>query len=175
MELLDLFRKRRSIRNYTGEAIPDEALKKILQAGLLAPSSRAIYPVELVIVRDKETLQKLSRCKATGAAMLAEADAAIVVMGDIAKSDAWIEDGAITVTLMMLEATELGLGSCWVQCRSREAAQGVSTEEYVRRLLNIPDRFGMLSILSLGVPKDALEARSLPAVKCEKVHYERFE
>ena len=47
MELLKLLQSRRSIRKYTDEHISDETLEKILQAGLLAPSSRAIYPVEL--------------------------------------------------------------------------------------------------------------------------------
>lgn len=91
MELLKLLQSRRSIRKYAGERISDETLEKILQAGLLAPSSRAIYPVELVAVRDKEMLRRLSECKAAGAAMLKNADAAIVVVGDTAKSDAWIK------------------------------------------------------------------------------------
>lgn len=97
MELLKLLQSRRSIRKYTDEHISDETLEKILLAGLLAPSSRAIYPVELVAVRDKEMLRGLSECKAAGAAMLKNADAAIVVIGDTAKSDAWIEDCSITM------------------------------------------------------------------------------
>lgn len=99
MELLEILQKRRSVRKYTAENISQDKLEKILQAGLLAPSSRAIYPVELVAVRDKEMLRKLSECKAAGAAMLKNADAAIVVVGDTAKSDAWIEDCSITMTL----------------------------------------------------------------------------
>ena len=174
MELLSLLRKRRSIRKYTGERIPDEALDKILQAGLLAPSSRAIYPVELVAVRDKEALRALSRCKVGSAAMLEGADAAVVVAGDTEKSDAWIEDCAITVTLMMAEAAQLGIGSCWVQCRGRKAGEGPGTEEYVRGLLGIPDRFGVLAILSLGVPAEAPAERGIPDAKCGKVHRERF-
>lgn len=52
MELLELLQKRRSIRKYTGEHIPEDKLERILQAGLLAPSSRAIYPVEFVVMGD---------------------------------------------------------------------------------------------------------------------------
>lgn len=174
MELLEILRKRRSIRKYTNDPIPAEALEKILQAGLLAPSSRGIYPVELIAVRDRETLQKLSHSKLAGAAMLRGADTAIVVAGDTDKSDAWIEDAAITMTLMMTEATALGIGSCWVQCRNRKTALGADSEKHVRKLLNIPERFGVLSILSLGLPDEAPEARSLPDAKSAMVHYESF-
>ena len=164
MELLKLLQSRRSIRKYTDEHISDETLEKILQAGLLAPSSRAIYPVELVAVRDKEMLRRLSECKAAGAAMLKNADAAIVVVGDTAKSDAWIEDCSITMTLMMLEATEQGVGNCWVQCRGRQTSEGTSTEERIRSLLDIPDNFGVLAILSLGMPAEELAPRELPDI-----------
>lgn len=171
MELLKLLQSRRSIRKYTDEHISDETLEKILQAGLLAPSSRAIYPVELVAVRDKEMLRKLSECKAAGAAMLKDADAAIVVIGDTAKSDAWIEDCSITMTLMMLEATEQGVGNCWVQCRGRQTSEGTSTGERIKSLLNIPDNFGVLAILSLGMPAENPETRKLPDINSVKVQY----
>ena len=164
MELLKLLQSRRSIRKYTDEHISDETLEKILQAGLLAPSSRAIYPVELVAVRDKEMLSKLSECKAAGAAMLKDADAAIVVVGDTAKSDAWIEDCSITMTIMMLEATEQGVGNCWVQCRGRQTSEGASTEECVRALLSLPENYGVLAILSLGMPAEELAPRELPDI-----------
>ena len=162
MELYEILQKRRSVRKYTAENIPKDKLEKILQAGLLAPSSRAIYPVELVAVRDKEMLRGLSECKAAGAAMLKNADAAIVVIGDTAKSDAWIEDCSITMTLMMLEATEQGVGNCWVQCRGRQTSEGASTEECVRALLSLPENYGVLAILSLGMPAETPDVRELP-------------
>ena len=164
MELLEILQKRRSVRKYTAENISQDKLEKILQAGLLAPSSRANYNVELVAVRDKEMLSKLSECKAAGAAMLKNADAAIVVAGDSTKSDAWIEDSSITMTLMMLEATEQGVGNCWVQCRGRRTSEGTSTEERIRSLLDIPDNFGVLTILSLGMPAEELAPRELPDI-----------
>ena len=165
MELLEILQKRRSVRKYTAENISQDKLEKILQAGLLAPSSRAIYPMELVAVRDKEMLCRLSECKAAGAEMLKNADAAIVVVGDTAKSDAWIEDCSITMTLMMLEATEQGVGSCWVQCRGRQTSEGTSTGERIKSLLDIPDNFGVLAILSLGMPAENPDAHTLPDIK----------
>lgn len=174
VELLELMRRRRSIRKYSGEHIADESLEKILQAGLLAPSSRAIYPVELVVTREKSVLEKLSDCKAGAAKMLADADAAVVVVGDTEKSDAWIEDCSLSMMLMQLEASELGVGSCWVQCRGRKTPDGESTEVYIRKLMNIPEHFGVLAVLALGIPAQEIDAHPLPCTDCEKVHHGSF-
>lgn len=173
MELLELLQKRRSIRKYTTGDIAQDKLEKILQAGLLAPSSRAIYPTHFVVVREKRMLGKLSQCKAGSAAMLKDANAAIVVAGDTAESDAWIEDCSIAMTLMQLEAAEQGIGSCWVQCRGRRTPDGASTEEYIRTLFDIPESFGVLAILSLGIPAESPAARELPDIEsCEKVSFD---
>lgn len=172
MELLELLQKRRSIRKYTGEHIPEDKLERILQAGLLAPSSRAIYPVEFVVTGDKEKLRELSQCKVGSAAMLADADAAIVVIGDTEKSDAWIEDCSIAMILMQLEAAELGVGSCWVQCRGRTTPQGTGTEDHIKSLFGIPENYGVLAVLSLGMPCEEPAPYELPDVKNEKLHYE---
>lgn len=69
MELLKIMKNRRSIRKYTDEKIPLDKLNMIVQAGLLAPSSKNIRPVEFVVVEDMETLKKLSKRKLTGAGM----------------------------------------------------------------------------------------------------------
>ena len=63
MDLLDQMKHRRSVRSYTGQLIAEEALKKVLQAGLLSASSRSIRPWEFVVVRDRKMLQVLSECR----------------------------------------------------------------------------------------------------------------
>lgn len=165
MELLELLQNRRSIRKYKSEDIAQDRLEKILQAGLLAPSGRAIYPTRFILVQNRDMLDKLSHCKGGSAPMLKGAGAAIVVAGDTAKSDTWVEDCSIAMTLMQLEATEQGIGSCWVQCRGRTTEDGASTEGYIRALFGIPESFGVLAILSLGVPAETPGARSLPDIE----------
>ena len=115
MELMDTILKRRSIRRYTGEDIPEETLQKILQAGLLAPTSRNLKPWEFYVVRDRETLRKLSMVKNAGGGMLAECSAAIAVFGDSERADTWVEDCSIAMSFMMLMAAEQGVGSCWAR------------------------------------------------------------
>lgn len=173
MNFSELARRRRSVRLYSGSPVPEEDLDRILEAGLLAPSSRNIRPVELIAVRDRVTLEALSRCKTAGGAMLAGASCAVVVLGDTLRSDVWIEDASIAMTYMQLQAVDLGIGSCWVQCRLRSGGD-ITCEENVRKLLQIPDHYAVEAILSLGMPAQDPEPAEEPALTCPPVHREQF-
>ena len=89
MEFIDMLKKRRSIRQYTKEAVTGEQLQLVINAGLLSPSSRSIRPWELIVVQNKDTLQKMSECRVGSAKMLANASAAVVVIANAEKSDVW--------------------------------------------------------------------------------------
>ena len=173
-DLLNTMLHRRSIRQYTGEHIPEEQLQSVIQAGLLSASGRRLRPWELIVVRDRDTLEKLSDCREGAAKMLAGADCAIVVLGDLEKSDTIIEDCSIVMANMHLMASSLELGSCWIQGRMRNAPDGGTTEAYVRELLAIPEQYQLEAILSLGVPAKPAPASDLGSLPYEKVHYDRF-
>ena len=119
MDLLNLLIKRRSIRKYTDAKLPKQYLEMILNAGLLSPSGRNRQPWEFIVVEEKEVLAKLSKARAHGAGMLVNAAAAIVVFADPDKTDVWTEDCCIAMSNMHLMATELGVGSFWIQGRLR--------------------------------------------------------
>ncbi|NHM16869.1 nitroreductase [Eggerthellaceae bacterium zg-887] len=155
MDVLGALRNRRSVRVYSEEPIPSMLLDRIIEAGLLSASGRARRPWELVVVRDRAMLAALAQCRDSGAAMLSEADAAIVVVADAALSDTWVEDCSIVMANMHLEAAACGVGSCWIQGRMRQAADGRSTQEYVADLLGLPDNMALEAILSLGMPASA--------------------
>ena len=128
MELMDMLLHRRSIRKYTDEAIPEEKLEKIIQAGLLSFAGKGLNPWEMIVVRDKDMLKKMSGCRTGCGSMLDGADAAIVVLGDEDKSDTIVEDCSIVMAYMHLMADTLGVGSCWLQGRLRTAVDGTSSE-----------------------------------------------
>lgn len=174
MELLEIMRNRRSVRTYTGESVPEETIEKILQAGLLSASGKAVRPWELIVVRDKKTLARMALSRAAGAKMLEGADCAIVVLGNEEMSDVWTEDCSIVMANMHLMADSLGVGSCWIQGRLREASDGRTTEEYLRELLKYPAPYRLEAMLSLGVPKEHPSPRALEELPAEKVHRERF-
>lgn len=174
MELLEMMRKRRSVRTYTPETVPEEKLTAILQAGLLSASGKAIRPWEFLVIRKKDTLQAMSECRVAGSKMLASADCAVVVLGDEKKSDVWVEDCSVAMANMHLMADSLGLGSCWIQGRLREAPGGRTTEEYLRELLGFPENYRLEAILSLGMPQNHPEAYELEKLPMEKIHREKF-
>lgn len=170
MELLEAMLRRRSVRQYTEEAIPEEKLKRILQAGLLAPSSRNRRPCEFYVIQDRELLRKLSAAKATGAAMLADCAAAVAVFGDTEKADTWIEDSSIALICMHLMAASEGIGSCWVQMHLRQSASGTDAEDNVKELLSVPESYRIVGILSLGIPAAEASPHTLEELDWEKIH-----
>lgn len=174
MELLEILQNRRSVRDYTGEPIPKEVLERIIQAGLLSPSSRSIRPWELIVVKDKETLIKMAECRIGAAKMLAGADAAIVVIAKAEASDVWVEDCSIVMANMHIMADSLGVGSCWIQGRLRNTPDGQSTEAYLRDMFGFPKDYALEAILSLGMPAKKGDAYKLEELPMEKVHWEKF-
>jgi nitroreductase len=170
MNLIELMAKRRSIRKYTDEEIPEEKLNKILQAALLAPTSRGKRPWEFYVVKDREVLEKLSKAKKHGSALLAGCNTAIAVFADSDLSDAWIEDSSIALAYMDLMAAEQGVGSCWVQMRMRKDEADGDAEQNVRDILGVELPWRMVGIMALGMPAEEKEPYALDVLKWEKVH-----
>ena len=174
MDLLEIMRQRRSVRSYTFETVSEEDIRKILEAGLLSASGRAIRPWEMIVVKNKDTLRKMADCRDHGAKMLEGADAAIVVIADETKTDVWTEDCSVVMANMHLMASSLGVGSCWIQGRLRTSADACSTEEYLRKLLGFPEHYRLEAMLSLGMPEGGMALREVADVLWEKVHRETY-
>lgn len=174
MNLLSVMLKRRSIRQYTCDPIPAEKLEQIIQAGLLSPSGRNRKPWEFIVVQNPEVLKKLAQCRTAGAKMLENAKAAIIVIGNPELTDVWTEDCSIAMCQMHLMADYLGIGSCWIQGRLREASNRRSTEDYIKELLAIPEPFKLEALLSLGIPAQQAKEYTLEDLQMDKVHYEIF-
>lgn len=174
MELNQMMQERRSVRKYTGEAVPEELMEKILQAGLLSPTSHNSKPWEFIVVKNKETLKALAKCRVGSAKMLEGADAAVVVIANPEKTDVWVEDCSIAMTQMHLMADSLGVGSCWIQGRLRDSEDGRATEEYIRELLGFPESFKLSAILSLGMPESHPAGYSLDSLLTERIHNEKY-
>ena len=167
MSLLEMLQKRHSIRKYTDADISDQDLQTILQAGLLSASGRAVRPWEFIVVRNKETLQKMSGSRVG-------ANAAIVVIADESKTDVWVEDCSIAMSNMHLAASTLGIGSCWIQGRLRMTPNDTTTEDYLRDLLGYPADYRLEATLSLGMPAEEKAQTELSALSVDKIHYEKY-
>lgn len=167
---MDVFLNRRSTRKFNGEKITKDELDNILQAGLLAPTSMNRKPCNFMVVENREILTKLSKAKDHGAELIDGADKAIVVLVDTLIADTWCEDSSIALTYMHLMATEMGLGSCWVQIHLRKK-DGIYAEKVVRDILKVDDHYRISGILALGHSDDIPKPHSLDDIDKSKVHF----
>ena len=166
--------KRRSIRKYSEELLTSDETRKIIEAGLLSPTSKNRHSWEFVAVEEKEMLVRLSECKPQSGAFIADAALAIVVLGNPLESDAWVEDAAIAAMNMQLQAEELGIGSCWVQVRNRFYADNVTSGEYINGLLDIPMPLEVLCVITFGRKEQERTPADTENLRWEKVHIEKF-
>lgn len=169
MNVLDAMYKRRSVRQFEDEDISDEKLDRIVQAALLAPTSRNRNPCQFYVVSNREILEKLSSAKEAGSAFLKDANVGIVVAGDSQKADTWIEDSSIALTYMHLMAAAEGIGSCWIQMHMRKDADGKDAEENVREILDLEENYRIVGIMALGIPAIEREGKSIEDLDYGKV------
>ncbi|MBQ1545239.1 MAG: nitroreductase family protein [Clostridia bacterium] len=174
MDVMNLFCTRRSVRAFTDEPVSSEDLRKILQAGMLAPTGKGIAPWEFLVIEDRATMNKLVGCRAGGAALMKNGVCAIGVFGNTDLSDTCIEDSSSVLTQMHLMASALGLGSCWLQIRLRPADDGTDAAEFVRSVIDYPENMELEAFLVLGHPAEFPAPHDPEAVPFEKVHYETW-
>ena len=174
MTVMQAIEARRSIRHYTDQPVTDEELLAVLEAGRLAPSARNLQGWHFTAVRDASLRGAL--CTAcNGQQMVAEAPAALVVWADgermmgCGQSAATI-DCSIALSFMLLRATELGLGSLYVQGAVR-AMRGTAQEAKLRALLNLPEGFTPVGSAAVGYCSEQLSPRTAPKNDVTKVDY----
>jgi nitroreductase len=172
--LLELLRKRRSTRKFMETEISPELVEKLMQAALMSPASKSSNPWQFILVDDREMLKALSVSKKAGSKPIENCSLAVVVVAETEKSDVWVEDASIASIYLQLEAEDLGLGSCWIQIRCRQNAEGEDSEAVVKRLLGIPENFRVESIIAIGMKEVSKEPYDLDNLQWEKVHIGSF-
>jgi len=169
MEVREAIEKRRSVRAYEDRPIPEEKLKRVLEAARLAPSASNRQPWKFVVVRDVESRKKLGRA-AGDQSFVGEAPvviAAVALRTDHIMScgvHSYPVDLAIAVDHMTLAAVEEGLGSCWI---------GAFSQEEVKRILNIPKQYMVVILLPMGYSTEAGGLKSRKPLE-RIVSYETF-
>lgn len=169
--MLDLLMKRRSIRKYKDQEVEKEVIDKILRGALTSPSSKNRRPWEIIVVDNKEILDKLGDSRGTASRPLKNAPVAIVIVANSENSEIWIEDSSILSTALQLMAESLGLGSCWIQVRNRLTEDNESVETYVKNVLNIPEEYNVANIIALGYPDEEKKPHDPETLPYDKIHY----
>lgn len=154
MDFFEVVRRRHSVRRYTDKAISQEDMNAIITVAESAPSSKNTHSSAFLIIEDPDTLLALSQMRQSGSGPLKHAKAAIVVMGDQTRTDLWVDNCAISATMIQLAATALGIGSCWIHVNGRKRTNDPDdtalAEDYVRELLGIRDQMRVNCIMALG-------------------------
>lgn len=172
MNFLEIAKSRYSVRDYTSQKVEQEKLEKILFAAHVAPTAANLQPVRLIVVQEDEGLNKIGK-----AANLYGAPLAIIVCSEHTK--AWTRpfdrkqtvdiDASILTDHMMIEATELGLGSVWI-CYFKP--------DVIKKEFQLPDTLEPINILAIGYsnenPADQERHATQRISLDELVHYEKL-
>lgn len=150
MDVMTAIKSRRSIRAYKSTEVEEEKLNLILEAARLSPSARNLQNWKFIVVRDKKLRERLveaaARQRFVGEAPVtliacATAPERVMTCGQPANTI----DLSIALSFMMLEAAELGLGTCWL---------GSFYEDKVKEVLNLPEGYRVVAMTPLGYPDE---------------------
>ena len=127
---------RRSIREYKDEQIKDEELELILKAGTYAPSGRGLQSAKIMVIQDKEIIEKFSKWNALYLPGNPDVDpffGAPTLLIVLANSEVptYVEDGSVVIANMLNAAHSLGIGSCWVH-RARNEFESEQGKELLK-------------------------------------------
>ena len=148
MEVFTAISQRYSVRAYKTTDVEEDKLKKILEAARLSPSASNRQEWKFIVVKNKETKKKLAKA-AFGQSFIGQAPIAIVACGTETESvmgcgqPTHTVDVSIACAFMILEAYELGLGTCWI---------GAFKEDETKSILNIPEHVRVVAMTPLGYP-----------------------
>ena len=168
MKFEELYKSRYSVRSFEDKMIPEEELKKIYNAGIYVPSAKNRQPLKVYVVKSKEGIEKINRVSRCifGAPLVLICcfDHTQVSIRKDGKKNAGVQDVSIAVTQMMLEAWNLGIGSCWIN---------LFDEEKLKEEFGIPEHIEPVCLLDLGYPsKDSTPLELHHIKKTEKEIFE---
>jgi nitroreductase len=161
---MDEIFRRRSIREYTDKHISDEEIDLIVKAGMNAPSANNARPVSYLVIDDRSKLNALASINQYGK-MLTKASHAIIVCAK-ETSSFWIQDAAAATENILLQATSLNIGSCWIGLYTKD------TEKEVKEYFKIPNDVHAFSIVSLGYPLNEKEPNDF--YEKERIHFNEW-
>lgn len=164
--MIDLIKRRRSIRKYTSEPVTEAEVRQLLDAAMAAPSANNRQPWHFVVVRDEEAKARLAKTH-RWSGMIAGAALAIAVCGEKRRSRHWVEDTSAATENLLLAATALDLGVVWIGIHPNS-----EREAYVREALGIPKEIGVLCLVAVGRPAEHKPPRQ--NYDETRIHYDQW-
>ena len=149
-EVLRVMGTRRSVRRFKTQPIPEADLHEILEAARIAPSAANRQPWSFIVVRDPDRRRKLAAaCK--NQAWMADAAAIVCACSQPLVNEKWHAlDTMIAMEHIILAATSLGYGTCWI---------GAFVPEEVAAVLEIPPDVNIVALTPIGIPDETPDPR----------------
>ncbi len=169
MQVHEAIKNRRSVRAYKSDPIPEQSLRKVLEAARLAPSAHNDQDWKFIIIKDIKKRKQLAQA-ARSQSFIAEAPVVIaaVALNPERVMSCEVPAYAINLTIavdhMTLQACEQGLGTCWI---------GAFSQEEVKKILSIPDKYKVVALLPIGFPDDSPRPKTRKSLE-EIICYENF-
>lgn len=169
MNVHEAIKARRAVRSYKSDPVPEESLKRILEAARLAPSAKNEQTWKFIVVKDQEKKKQLSQA-ARNQEFIAQAP---IVIAGVALDPEYIMgcevpgyavNLAIALEHIALAAVEEGLGTCWV---------GGFSQPDARKALGVPEKYKVVSLIPLGFPADKPKLKLRKSLE-EIVCYDNF-
>lgn len=161
---------RRSIRRYENKTVTDEQIEQLLRAAMYAPSAGNEQPWHFVVIKDRETLNRIMKIHPY-TQMLREASLAIIPCADTSKVKYngvfWPQDMAASIQNILLQANGIGLGTCWCGVYPREELMNPISE-----IIDLPKGVNPFAVVAVGYPAE--KGMAGDRFKREKVHYEKW-
>lgn len=165
---MDVISKRRSIRKYKPDPVPEEDIRYILEAARLAPSWANSQCWKFVVVTDQQTKEELAKA---GNNWIAHAPVIIVACADPSKPGTkgdqqyYMLDVGIAMEHLILAAADRGLGTCWI---------GAFDEDTVKKVLGVPEDIRVVASTPLGYPDESPDPRPRKPLE-EVMCFNRYE
>jgi len=171
-DCIRLLYERRSVRKFRKDNIDDATVIELLESANSAPSAGNLQPRDFIVVRDPEIKADLSRA-ALNQRFIMQAPVVVVVVANFPRSMNTygergylyaIQDSSAAIQNLLLAATALGLGTCWV---------GAFDEERVSKILELPDYTRPMAIIPIGYPADRGHRTGRRKIE-ELIHWEKW-
>lgn len=150
-DVLELIRKRRTIRRFTDDDVSDEMLETLLDAASVAPNRLNRRPLYYLVIRDNATKTKLAEALRVRP-YIEQAAIVIAVCADPRISPTWELDGSAAIENMLLAAASLGLGGAWVGSKGSELWKGVV--QALHEAAAFPENMDVVSLVCIGYPAE---------------------
>ncbi|HHX68618.1 MAG: nitroreductase family protein [Miniphocaeibacter sp.] len=169
----NLFLNRRSVRKFKNIEVEEEKINRILEIALTAPSGRNKKPWDIIVINNKELINKIADARPEAISFLKNAPLAMVVVMDLESGTA-IADGAIIASYIQLAAELEGLKTCWGHAFEKINLKGENVEEKIREVLNIPKNKNILCTIGIGYGDEDKKPHDLDKLPMDKVHFNKY-